>query len=149
MNTHILVFLLWYLCYWCLWQQDISRICVMFLRLNPRSLLRETDLSLIFLSSHGYSWKRLWGEFDLIADSGISHVLRISRIFKSRRLTRGKYKKTVYPKQWINYCKEAWNSFFSWRIKDHNRVLQNSVSHDADDTVLMPLVLLIIAINTS
>ena len=78
MNTHILVFLLWYLCYWCLWQQDLSRICVMFLRLNPRSLLRETDLSLIFLSSHGYSWKRLGGEFDLIADSGISHVLRIS-----------------------------------------------------------------------
>ena len=78
MSTHILVFLLWYLCCWCLWQKDISRICVMFLRLNPRSLLRETDLSLIFLSSHGYSWKRLWGEFDLIADSGISHVLRIS-----------------------------------------------------------------------
>ena len=40
MNIHSLVFSLWYLRYWCLWQQDIFRICVAFLR----KIIRQTCL---------------------------------------------------------------------------------------------------------
>ena len=36
MNIHILVFSWWYLCCSCLWQQGISRICIVFLWIITR-----------------------------------------------------------------------------------------------------------------
>ena len=90
----------------------------LFLRLNPRSLLRETLLSLIFLSSHGYFRKRLWGEFDLIADSRISHVLRIpTGSLKTEDLHGEKIKKMFTAKRGSIIVKKRGIIFFHGGIK--------------------------------
>ena len=48
MNIHILVFSLWYICCWCLWQQNISRIYVLFLWVIIRQIFLGRDIISLF-----------------------------------------------------------------------------------------------------
>ena len=51
MNIHVLIFSLWYLCYWCWWQQEISRICAVFVWI----IIRQTFLGMYIITLFDYN----------------------------------------------------------------------------------------------